>query len=309
MQMTAAQARIIDPLVTQLALGYKSQVLIYQTLFPRVSVPVRAGRLPLFNTDTWRRFDTTHAPGANIPEIQVRWGSQLWSLIDRKLNGKVPMQLGEEAAAVPGINMLARSTNLVQAVIGNDLEWTAQSLARNAANYDAQHKLTLAGATLWRASTSTPDADVRTAKHNIRQTIGANPNTMVLSESTYYALQSNTNIQARFQYTLGSIISLEMLKAYFEVPNIVVGSASYLADDGTINDYWGTDAILAYVAPNGSTVDEPSYGYTLGLSGYPFATANWFNPMNASTIQPWHEAAQPYLTGIGSGYLFANAGG
>lgn len=309
-QMTPAQARMIDPLVTELATGYLNPAFIYTELFPRAAVSLRASYLPAFNNDSWKRIDTRHAPGANIPEIQVSWSKNKYALADRKLNGKVPVETEEEAQNLPGINMRAESLQLVQDVISVDHEYTAAQTARNAALYGAGNKVTLAGATLWRASTSTPQADVNTAKHAIRVAIGINPNVLVLSENTFYALQQNTTLQDRFKYTSSDSITTDMLARYFQVAKVVVGSSQYIDETtAAVTDMWGNDAILAYV-PQSATQNyrRPAYGYTLYLKGYPFATQTFYDVKTASYLVPWNDASDVYVTALAAGYLFVNAG-
>lgn len=311
-QMTPGQARIVDPLVTALALGYLNPAFNSQFLFPRVSVGSRAGVLPEFSRDNQKRVDSRHAPGANIPQVQVNWGKRQYSIVDRALNGKVPIELMEEAAAAtgaaPGIDMQAESLQHVQDLIALDVEVSAAELARNAANYDANHKVTLAATTRWSQTTGTPILDMEAAKNEVRASIGANPNRLLLSNSAFVNLKNHASIVDRLKYTSSEPVSEALLARLFGVDEVAVGTGQYVADDGTtVTEVWGNDAVLAYV-PKGGNFRKPSYGYTLGLRNYPAASKAFWDVNTRSWLVPWVDTAEPVLLMPGAGYLFVNAG-
>jgi hypothetical protein len=171
-QMTPAATRMVDPVVTQLATAYRNEGFVGNQLFP--ACPGRDARRQdsRFDKESWRLVNTKHAPGADIPQIQINYGLGTYAIVDRALNAKVPVELEQEAAAVPGFNLRALSLQRVQDLIGLDLENEAATIARNASNYDSAHKLTLSGTTRWSQSTSTPINDVKAAKLAIRQSTG-----------------------------------------------------------------------------------------------------------------------------------------
>jgi hypothetical protein len=306
-QMTPATARMVDPVVTQLATAYVNEGFVGPYLFPRVNVATRAGKIPVFDRESWRLVNSKHAPGADIPQVQVNYGLASYAIVDRILNAKVPVELEQEAAAVPNVNLRAISLQRVQDLIGLDLENEAATIARNASNYDSAHKLTLSGTTRWSQSTSTPINDVKAAKLAIRQSTGRNPNTLVLSESAFNALTLHQSFVDRVKYTSTDSVDVALIAKLFGVPNVYIASSSIMADDNSTSDMWGTDAVLAYVPKNGTYL-TPAYGYTYGLNGYPYAGPAWWNGNNNSWMQGWFETAEPVLTGMTSGFLFVAAG-
>lgn len=307
-QMNLSQARIADPVVTNLALAYTNEGFVGEKLFPRIPVAARAGKIPIFDKESWRLVNSKHAPGANIPQVQISYGFGTYAIIDRILNAKVPVELAQEAERVPNINLRAMSLQRVQDLISLDLENDAAALARNAANYDAQHKVVLSGTSRWGQSTGTPLNDVKAAKLAIRQSTGRNPNVLVLSEAAYNALTLNATIIDRLKYTSPNAPDTEVMARLFGVQSIYVASASAMADDGTTADLWGTDAVLAYVPQQGGSFMAPSFGYTYSIAGYPFAGPSFWDINTNSWLQPWNDTAQPVLTGVTSGFLFVGAG-
>lgn len=308
-QMSLAKARIVDPLVTSISIGYQSPGRIARELFPLVTVGTRAGKIPQFNKDNWRLpGDVKHAPGARVPEVQVSYGSQQFSLIDRILHAKVPRELQEEAEAVPGINLRAQSLTLVQDLIANDIENEAASKARNASLYPASNKVTLAGADRWTDPSSDPLADIQAAASAIRRKIGRKPNKLAVSSDAMDALVRHPKLQPVSDGS-GRRVAIDesYLARYFQIEKVVVGDGLVLNDDGTTTDLWGQDAILAYVPPSPGIL-VPAFGYTFGLRGYPFAGAVWWDEDTVSWKQPWTQTEEPHITSVESAFLFVNAG-
>jgi len=306
-QMTPASTRLVDPVVTQLATAYKNEGFVGMQLFPRVTVATRAGKIPVFDNSAWQLVNTKHAPGAQIPEVQIQYGTASYSIIDRILNAKIPVELAQEAEAVPGFNLRALSLQYVQDKISLEIEVEQANLARNAANYDSAHKLTLAGATRWTQSTATPINDVKNAKLAVRQSTGTNPNTLILSEAAYNALTLHQSFVDRVKYTSSDSVDVTLIAKLFTIPNVFIASSSVKADDNTTSDVWGTDAVLAFVPKNGTYL-TPAFGYTYCIAGYPYAGPAWWDGETNSWKQGWFDTEEPVLTGMTSGYLFVAAG-
>ena len=65
-QQTPGQARVLDPILTAVARGYRSQkASIANILFPIVPVGARGGRILSFGPNDFKLVSTVRAPGAN----------------------------------------------------------------------------------------------------------------------------------------------------------------------------------------------------------------------------------------------------
>lgn len=312
-QMTTGQARVIDPILSAVARGYRSpKAAAANALFPIVQVPQRAGRIISFGPDDFKLVSTQRAPGANTQRVQFGYGSEPYSLVDHRLEGGVPGELHEEAAAVPGIDLSSLAVRRVQNTMALEREKKAADLARNAGLYDGSHKKTLSGTSQWSdvgsSSTSTPIADVMTAKEAVRASIGERPNTMVISPKALTALRSHPHIIERLNIASDrSPATLAQLSALLEIDNIVEGAAVY--HDGTaFADVWGTDVIIAYTTPASlQEMGSPSYGYTYQLEGRPMVEEGYYEPNSNSWYYPVSDAYQPVLAGVTAGYLIQSA--
>ena len=91
-QMTPGQARVIDPIMTEVARGYRSNSSpIANNLFPIVVVGQRGGRIIVYTPDDFKLVNSSRAPGANTKRIQFSYGSSNFSLVDYSLEGSVPI--------------------------------------------------------------------------------------------------------------------------------------------------------------------------------------------------------------------------
>jgi hypothetical protein len=305
-------AGVVDAILSTHARGYRNLEFIGHLLFPRVSVPSRSMRVLKFGKESFRMLNTRRAPGADKKRVQYGYASDPVSLVQDALEGLVPIEHQEEAAQEPGVDLGRGAVNMVLDVVDLGLEFDIAALARDPANYDANHKTALAGADRWTDGASDPKADIDTAQEMIRRSIGRYANTLELGPSAFNAAKNHPKVKEQFKYTSKDSITAEMLAAYFDVARVIVGKAVYLpenADDDTLaTDVWGDDAILAYVPMQGENFMVPSYGYTYELNGYPQVTKPYFENSNDSWIYPTKTERRPYLTGAEGGFLIQNAG-
>ena len=304
-------AAVIDPILSNHARGYRNATFISEALFPRVSIPNRTMTVLKFGKEAFRKLNTRRAPGSNVKRVQYGYGSDTVSLVQDALEGVVPIEHQQEAEKVPGIDLGAHAINMILDVVDLGLEFDAAQLARNPASYDADHKLTLAGADRWTDGASDPGKDIGDARNVVRGFIGRRPNTLVLGPSAAAALKNHPKVKEQFKYVSKDSITLEMLAAFFELDRVVAGDAVYLpenaADTAKASDIWGDDAILAYV-PTGGNFMVPSYGYTYELMGYPQVEVPYYSRETKSWIYPTTTERKPYLVGADAGFLFQNAG-
>lgn len=306
--MNAAQTRIVDPILTDHARGYSNGELIGNMLFPRVRMPTRAAKRIEFNREALMRVLTARAPGTNVSRFAMSYKGLPVNLTQDALQAITPIEFLQEGLAVPGIDLLMESVEVVQLVISLGLEIAQAELARDAAKYDADNKLAVQAADKWSLEDSDPVAVVEAGKEQIRKRTGRRPNTLVLGATVRSALKTHPKVLDRFKHTTSNAISDQMLAQYFDLPNVYSGDAIYDDADGNTYDVWGDDAILAFVAPEGQrNMRLPSYGYTYQLDGHPFVEQTvWDNDMRSWKNNVIDERA-PEIVGADAGYLIQGA--
>lgn len=298
MQLTPAQARSVDPVLTTAARGFKHDDRVAPLLFPEVRVGARGGRIVTFGREDFRLYNTRRAPGARTARVQFGYLGAPYSLNDDSLEGAVPFEIMEDANAVPGIDLGVVAVRKVDAVMSLGLEVQSANIARTAANYAPANRAALTGAVRWDQSTSTPVQDIIAAKEAIRSKIGVYPNLMVLSPKANLHLCEHAAIRDQFKYTSAESVTPEMLARKFDISRVAVGKSVYVNDAGAQLDVWGTDVILAYVDVTGlADMGSPSAFYTYRLNGYPAAEVPYQDRNAKSWIYPYTRVEAPVMAG------------
>lgn len=308
-QQTPGQARVVDPILTAVARGYRSpKAAVANALFPIVPVSLRAGRILSFGPDDFKLVNTARAPGANTKRLQFGYASENYSLVDYRLEGAVPNELQEEATNGPGIDLSSNAVRRVQNTMALEREKQSADLARNEARYGSGNKETLSGSSQWSDPASDPFTDIMDGKESIRAKIGERPNVLTLGPKVLTALRTHPKVLDRLSTASDRPpATLQQLQALFELQQIVEGEAVY--HDGTqFQDVWGKDAILAYTTPASmQEMGSPSYGYTYQLEGRPMVEEGYSERNANSWFYPVTDAYQPVLAGATAGFLFKNA--
>lgn len=309
MPMNNAQARVVDPVLTEVALGYSDNELVGHELFPEVPVMKRGGKVIKFGKEAFFKHNAARAPGADTQRVMYGYLADAISLIQESLEGQVPIEWMQEAEGVPNIQLATRAINNVMSSLKLNVEAERASLATNAANYAASHKETLSGTDQWNHADADIFEQIRDYKDVVRRSVGRFPNVLLLGPDAWSAAQVNVKMREHFKYTSADSITLEMMARYLQVQKVVVGTAVYAdASDPTADfqDVWGDHAVLAYVPQQNRNIDVPSYGYTYQLGNGPEVETPYWDDRAKSWIYPVNYERKPYLTGQSAGVLLSD---
>ena len=287
--MNLDSVRVIDPILTQLAQGYKNAEGVATFFGPAVSMNTRAGRTLVFGKEAFAAQNFLRAPGTNIQKIQNEFGTRSFSLRQEAISWEIAEEVAAEAkngAAQIDLRQFAAkdaANRLMQS-------WETQvaDIVTDSAQYEAGNVLNLStynsGADQFNAPTSDVEVLIDDAKEQVRSQIGCYPNKMVISPDAFNALKRNKRIRDFMQR--GIIVDEKSLAQIFGLDEIRVARRLKLAADGTLENIYNNTAILFY-HPSASTdgfmpaldanYGNPAFGYTYTLSGYPVATPERFN--------------------------------
>jgi len=310
LQQTPGQARVIDPVLSEIAQGYRNAAMAGMALFPAVPVMQRGGKIIAFSAEDFRLYSTARAPGATTKRVQFGYSSSSYALEQHALEAVAPWELQQEAATVAKVQLAAVAVRKAQNIIALRLEKAQADLATTAGSYAAGNKTTLAGVNQWSdyTGTSAPSKDIETAKEAIRAAIGIYPNTAVISASVFGKLRQHPAIVDRIKYTGRDVVTTDLLAALWGLEKVVVGGAVYSDASGVMTDVWGKFVVVAYTQ-TGSVADlgEPTYGYTYRLDGAPYVEQGYQDRAAKSDIYPITDEVAPVLTAATSGYLISAA--
>lgn len=255
--------RVVDAVLSALAVGYQNAEYIADEIFPLARVPKEAGKIPKFNKDHFKLYNTERALRAKSNVMQP--GDR--SFVDVALEEHdfaVPMDYreGEEA----DFDLQAANAVVAEEVIRLRREKLAADIAFNAASYAATNKITLAGASQFSAANSDPIGVVETGKEAVRKKIAKRPNTIVAGASTFATLKNHAQLLDRIKYSQRGVLTKDLLAQVFGVDRFIVGDAIYEDDAGNSFDMWGDSLLVCYTRPavagQQRSVMQPNYGYT-----------------------------------------------
>lgn len=304
--MSNQGVRVIDPILSTIAQGYRNAEFIGSLLFPRVPVFTSGGQIIEFGKEAFYSYNLRRTPGGATKRIQFGYLGKPFALLQDSVEVPVPREHMRDAAAVPGIDLGTRAVMLGMKVVTKSLEVDQAAIATNAANYDANHQLALAGAAQWSTATGTPTNDIANAREAVRSSVGIYPNTAVLSAKAFEAAINNPQVTGRFQYTTHDLITEDMLAALWNLEKVVVGKAIGMTDQGVASDIWGNNVVLAYTNLGSQNAEEPSFGYTYTMEGNPLVEQPYWDPATKSWVYPVNFERVPVLSGITSAFLIQN---
>lgn len=262
--------RVVDEVLTNVARGYTNANFIGTNLFPVVNVKKEGGKIPQFNAEAFRVYNTERAIRAKSNRVSPEGRSTIdYVLTEHDLEYPMDYREIEEDVA----NLELHAATVVAEGIQLRLEKLIADLSQDANNYPSSNVAVLSASDKFTNETSNPFSVIEAARESVRSKIARYPNTIVLGASTYAALKNHPMILDRIKYTEHSVMSEELLRQLLDFPNLYVGKAVFVNDAGLFVDVWQDNMILAYVPEQNQNVArnvyEPSFAYTLRKAGFP----------------------------------------
>ena len=302
-----SKLRVVDPVLSALALGYSNAAFIGDQLLPFVTVDKEGGKIPLFGKDAFRVYVTERALRAKSNRINPEDIGGADIVLDEH-DLEFPIDYREDAeSAYP---LQAYATDRVVEGIRLRHEKIVADMTQNPANYPTGNKIALSGAGMFSDAASDPEGVVDDAKAAVREKIVKEPNSMVIGYKTWRALKRHPKLKAILSDQRSRLVQLADLREIFDIENIVVGKGMYATDAGVTTDLWGATMVLAYV-PTGAkgaagdapvrSAYEPGFGYTLRKKGNPVVDTRTED--GKLEIIRNTDIFRPYMLGAEAGYL------
>lgn len=265
--------RLTDPVLTNLALGYRNEEFVGTNLLPIVEIPKEGARLPKFGKEAFvveSDERELHAASNKITPAKVTV-DQI-SLTEKDLAYPIDYRENKEA----DFAYEKYAVNIVSEKLALNREKRIATLVTNEASYAANNKVTLSGTSQF----SHKDSDIFGVFDDgfeaVRKAGAGAVNTIIIPANAWAALRSHAQIvdvlKRRGLQRLTPALLAEMLAEDGQKLNISVGRASYRTTiDGVDTPIWANDIVMAHVATadaNGKHfMYNPSFGYTFRRQG------------------------------------------
>lgn len=284
------QVRVIDPILTQIAQGYKNAEGVATFFAPAVSMNVRAGRTLVFGKEAFAAQSFLRSPGSNIQKISNEFGTRSFALRQEAISWSIAEEVAAEARnGAAAIDLRAYAAKDAANRLMQSWEVQVSEKVQDITQYESGNVLDLAtyngGADQFNNPTSDVEVLMDAMKEQVRSQIGCYPNKLVLSPDAFNALKRNKRIRDFMQR--GILVDEKSLAQIFGIDEIRVARRLKLNQEtGKLENIYNNVAILFY-HPSGATdgftpaldanYGTPAFAYTYTLSGYPISTPERFN--------------------------------
>lgn len=298
-------------ILRDIALAYPYSKMAGGAILPMLAVDTYTGKIPKFDKifQTLPGEGIKRAGGAKYQSIFTNVGYETY--VTERYGEMFPVDRAEMAIANKTVkDRLLGEKGRVNTLLSrneNFIEYMRHKILTDSSNYG--DSITLSGTSMFSDPACIPRDIVQEGKNKIRNSIGKDPNKMLIDYSTYTTLQTQADV-VKYLGTAGKQrANLEDLKAYFEVEHIEVGRSFYAkaSDSDDFTEYWNSVCVLAYVAETPKK-DEMSFGYTLRLNGniggdsYPMIQS-FYDPSSSSQVTTLDDWLGAMITAPSAGYL------
>lgn len=258
----------VDPMLTNVAIGYKNERFIADQVFPALNVKTQSGKHFIYDRGRFRIDDTERASGSPSNEVthSLSVGNPYFCE-DHALKTFVTDE--DVESSVSPSSPFVDATENVTDKLRTDYEKKIADFVTNTSNLT--QNTTLSGTDQWSDyNNSDPIDDLETGMQTVHSGIGMNPNTLIMGKQVWDKIKHHPDFLERIKYSQRGIVATELLASLLGVERVLVGGAYYVSTDEGQSEstsyIWGKDAVLAYIAPRVAP-KTITLGYTYTWNG------------------------------------------
>ena len=302
--------RQVDPVLTNLAIGYTNEEMISDQILPPVDIDNEGARIPTWGRDAFKVYRTERALRAKSNRISPDDGGELLVALDEH-DAEYPIDYREDAEAA--FDLEAHGTYRATEAVMLRREHAVAGMLTNPANFPVGNKEALSTGDYFDDPASDPEAIIADARAAVRARIAKEPDTLTLGYRAAKALRRHPKLRALLSDSRARLLTLEDMAAIFEVRRVLIGRGVYDTDAGVQTDLWGPMALLTYTARGATdasgrttrTPYEPSFGYTLRKRGSQRVDSRLEEGGKLQLVR-YTDIYRPYILGAEAGYLITN---
>ena len=211
----------IDRPLTNISIGYRSEGLIADDLFPNVPVGKESDSYYQFDkANSMRNPQTLRANGAEANEDNISLSTSSYRLEEHALKEIITKR--DRELADPGVNLEVSTVEDLTGKILRHKERDAAGIVFTDGNW--ANETSLSATLAWSANTtlSNPILNADSAASVIITQAGVRPNVCVLDLRTFNAAKEHTSIVDRIKYTSSDSVTEGLLAKLFNVKKLFV---------------------------------------------------------------------------------------
>lgn len=241
----------VDPVLSNLSIGYNNDQYIAESLFPSITVAKQSGKHFIYDKGRFRNPKSLRGSGAPSNEVGLTLTTGLpYFAEDHALKQFVSDE--DVDNAVPPLDPFADATeNLTEMhFINREIELASIITSTSVMTQNT----TLSGTSQFSDySNSDPFSVIETGMQTVHASIFNRPNTAVVGKQAWDKLKNHPAFLERVKYTQKGVITEDLLASLIGVDRVLIGAAGKnTAAEGQTDSMgyiWGKDIVLAYVNP------------------------------------------------------------
>jgi len=306
---TANDVRPVNPVMTNLSLGFKNPTYYWDKVAPPVEVTEQSGTYFTYTRDFWfrRQLGGKRAPTGAYQRTDFGVTSSTYAAIERGFEEPVSDVIKGASQTPESLDVLAvqHLTELMQ------LELELDSAADFFVTGQWGTSTTLAGGDQWSdLANSDPIANFDTAIRTIRRNTGAEPNFSALGALPWEVLKEHPLLLDKYKHTQTGILTEDLVAAALGINEIAVcKSIKNTAAEGATfvgADIWTDNALILMKTPTpGLMVPNGAYTFIWNEKGnFPWAMQNYFEDNTRSMIHRVFTHYDEQIVAAQYGFLF-----
>jgi hypothetical protein len=305
--------RIVDPVLSQISVGWPAEGFVGEALFPSVPVSEKSAKYYVFTDRSTNRTPETdyRAPGTQANEIPgMTLSSDTYFTQEHALQMAVTDEERENIPQGSGINPEADAVEILTGKLTTGRELAMRALVTNPSNYATNHSVALVdGTSTWSTTDyaqvgSDPAAVIERAKRRVERAGAPALNTAIIPSPVMSFLRWHPKLLAK-----GDVISLLGLDGWNVVVPRAMSNTAAVGQPAAMDYIWGDSVVLAYVPPAPGQ-KTPAFGYQ--FSRYPLTVDRWREEVRRVDVVRTQWEYDLKLIGVDSlgklitGYLITN---
>ena len=307
---TSRDVRVVDPVLTNLSLGFKNPRFFWDQIAPPVRVTEQTGTFFIYDRDYWFRRPGDepgmHAPGTPYQRVGFGVSSDSYRADERGYEKSIADPTRAASQTPESLDTLATQflTNLIQMELELDIA--------------AAHFVTSVWGTSNTLTTtdrwsdydgSDPIADADEAKRVIRRNTGEEPDFLFIGALTWEVLKEHPLILDKYKHTQTGILTEDLVAAALGISSMGVGkSVKNTGDEGagfSGSDIWTDNALfLKRTVTPGLMVPNGAYTFIWDEAGnFPWAMQSYREEKVRSDIQRVFTHYETKIVASQFGYL------
>ncbi len=306
-QPTVKNVRPIDPVLTNLSIGFKNERFLWDKLAPAIEVSEKSGTYFNYTRDFWFRRQEGAERAAEGPYQRVGFGvgTSTYSTIEygfEKLLGDVVIASSQTPDSLEQLS-IAFLTNLIQL----ELEKLVSAATFVSGKWGTDKTLT--GTGQWSDfANSDPIADFDLALRTVRRNTGAKPNTVFMGLLGWEKLKEHPLILDKYKHVQTAILTEELVAAALGISELIVGdSVENTAAEGASYvgaDIWTDNAVILVRNNPGLFVANGASTFVWNeRDNVPWAAENYREEKNRSEVHRVFSHYDPQIVSKEHGYM------